>query len=91
MNHNDMVRCEVSMPADFVGDVMAELFRIGSAIQGMRHEESRTLIMVGIPYGSVILFEKWLAKAFCGDATSTLLPMGGNSAIESPSNGNSGA
>ena len=42
MTHNELVRCEVSLPADYVGDVLTELFRIGSAIQGMRHHESMT-------------------------------------------------
>jgi len=73
--HADVVPCEVSAPADHIGDVMAELFRIGGQIQDMHHRDSRTLLKVGIPHDNVILFEKWLAKAFHGTATSTLLPM----------------
>ncbi len=80
MTHNELVRCEVSLPADYVGDVLTELFRIGSAIQGMRHHESRIVITVGVPLGNVMLFEKWLIKALRGDATSTLLPIDRNSA-----------
>jgi len=91
MSQIDMVPCEVSMAADYVGDVMAELFRIGSAVQGKHHDESRTVIAVGIPYASVILFEKWLAKKFQGGTTSTLLPIGGNSASGAPRNENSDA
>jgi translation elongation factor EF-G len=75
MTHADTVPCEVSAPADHVGDVMAELFRIGGQIQGMQHQDSRTLLRVEIPHDNVILFEKWLSKAFHGTATSTLLPI----------------
>jgi translation elongation factor EF-G len=71
MTHADVVPCGVSAPADHVGDVMAELFRIGGQIQDMQHRDSRTLLKVGIPHDNV-LFEKWLAKAFHGTATSTL-------------------
>jgi len=75
MTHANVVPCEVSAPADHVGDVMAELFRIGGQIQDMQHQESRTLLRVGIPYDNLILFEKWLFKTFHGTATSTLLPI----------------
>ena len=77
MTHADVVPCEVSTPAEHVGDVMAELFRIGGQIQDMKHQNSRTLLRVGIPHDNVILFEKWLFKAFHGTATSTLLPTNG--------------
>ena len=75
MTPADVVPCEVSTPADHVGDVMAELFRIGGEIHDMQHQNSRTLLRVGIPHDNVILFEKWLFKAFHGTATSTLLPI----------------
>jgi translation elongation factor EF-G len=75
MTHVDVVPCEVSTPAEHVGDVMAELFRIGGQIQDMQHQDSRTLLRVGIPHDNLILFEKWLSKAFRGTATSTLLPI----------------
>jgi translation elongation factor EF-G len=75
MTQADVVSCEVSAPADRVGDVMAELFRIGGQIQDMQHQDLRTLLRVGIPPDNVILFEKWLAKEFHGTATSTLLPI----------------
>lgn len=75
MTSADVVPCEVSAPADHVGDVMAELFRIGGQIRDMQHQDTRTLLRVGIPHDNVIVFEKWLSKAFHGTATSTLLPI----------------
>jgi hypothetical protein len=54
---------------------MAELFRIGGLIQDMQHRDSRTLLKVRVPHDNVILFEKWLSKAFHGTATSKLLPI----------------
>ena len=52
---------------------MAELNRIGGAMRDVQYQESKVLIKVGIPHDNVILFEKWLAKTFHGEATSTLL------------------
>jgi hypothetical protein len=72
------MRCDVLAPADCVGDVMAELNRIGGVIRDLQSQDSRAVLRVGIPEGNVILFEKWLAKEFRGDATSRLLPADGN-------------
>lgn len=75
MAHADLVPCEVSAPVRDVGEVMAELIRIGCWIQDSHDRDSRTLIWVGIPYNNLILFEKWLSRTFRGNATSTLLPI----------------
>jgi hypothetical protein len=75
MTHADLVPCEVSAPVRDVGEVMAELIRIGCWIQDSHRRDSRTLIWVGIPYNNLILFEKWLSRTFHGNATSTLLPI----------------
>jgi hypothetical protein len=75
MTHTDLVPCEVSAPVRDVGEVMAELIRIGCWIEDSHNRNSRTLIWVGIPYNNLILFEKWLSRTYCGNATSTLLPI----------------
>jgi hypothetical protein len=57
---------------------MAELNRIGGAIRDCQAQDSSAVLRVGIPEENVILFEKWLAREFRGDATSTLLPADGD-------------
>ncbi len=69
----DLVPCEVSAPEHQYGDVMAELNRIGGMFLDLQHRDSKVLIKVGIPHDNVILFEKWLARTYQGNATSTLL------------------
>ncbi len=73
-----LVPCEVSAPVRDGGKIMAELIRIDCWIQDTHDQDSRTLIFVGIPLDNLILFEKWLARTFRGNATSTLLPINGD-------------
>ena len=73
MTDANLVPCEVSAPNQHVGDVIAELNRIGGTMRDVQYQESKVLIKVGIPHDNVILFEKWLVRTFQGEATSTLM------------------
>ena len=76
--HEDLIPFEVSAPELHFGEVIAELVRIGGWMREIKHQGSKVLIKVGIPHDNVILFEKWLARTFHGNATSMLLPDDGD-------------